>query len=122
MDIIAKIAEQRIQEAMERSEFDNLPNKGRPLDLDNDMWLPEDIRVAYRVLRNAGYVPPEAELRKEITSLRELIDTIDEDKERLKRIHQFNFKLLQLNTMRKKPFCSDYLSQYEAKLIERFIG
>ncbi len=122
MDIITKIAEQRIREAMERGEFDNLPNRGRPLNLTDDLWLPEDIRVAYRVLRNAGYVPPEAELRKEITSLRELIDTIDEDKERLKRIRQLNFKLLQLNTMRKKPFCSDNVSEYEDKFIKRFIG
>ncbi len=69
-----------------------------------------------------GYAPPEVELRKEIVSLRELIDTIDDDKERLKRIRRLNFRLLQLNTMRKKPFCSDDISEYGDTFIKRFIG
>ena len=78
MDVFARIAEKRIQKAMERGAFDNLPNRGKPLNLDSDSWIPPDLRMAYKVLKNAGFVPPEVELRKEILSLRELIDTTNE--------------------------------------------
>ena len=76
MNILRKIAEERIRTAIERGEFDNLKNKGKPLDLTEDTSVHEEIRIAYKVLKNAGYVPPEIELKKEIVSLKELIDTI----------------------------------------------
>ncbi len=120
MDVFQKIAEERIKEAMGRGEFDNLPNSGKPLKLDQDAWLPEDLRMAYKVLKNAGCVPPELDLRKEILCLRELIDTIDDDKERLKKIRQLNFKILKLNTMRKKPIYLEDLPEYEIKVISRY--
>lgn len=122
MDIFTKTAEQRIQEAIERGELDNLPNSGKPLNLDDDIWVPEDIRAAYQILKNAGYVPPEVELMKEIISLRKLIDTIDDDKERLKKIRQLNYKLLKLNTMRKRPLDIDCRSGYGEKFVKHLIG
>jgi hypothetical protein len=49
------LAERRIEEAIERGEFDDLPGAGRPLDLDDlDPSLPEELRLAYRILKNAG--------------------------------------------------------------------
>lgn len=58
---IAIIAEQRIQEAMQRGEFDELPCKGRPLDLGDDANIPEDLRMAYRLLKNGGYLDEAAQ-------------------------------------------------------------
>lgn len=52
------IAERKIAEAMERGDFDDLPGAGRPLDLSDDALIPEDLRMAYRILKNAGLVPP----------------------------------------------------------------
>ena len=54
-----KIVEQRIKEAMEKGEFDNLPGKGRPIPLEDDSHVPEDLRLAYKVLKNADCLPPE---------------------------------------------------------------
>jgi hypothetical protein len=52
------IAERKIEEALARGEFDGLPGEGRPLDLDDDDALvPEDLRMAYRILKNAGFAP-----------------------------------------------------------------
>jgi len=49
------IAERRLEEAIERGEFDDLPGAGLPLDLDDmDASLPEELRLAYRILKNAG--------------------------------------------------------------------
>jgi hypothetical protein len=63
------IAEEKIAEAIARGEFDNLPGAGRPLNLDDDALIPEELRLAYRILKNAGYVPPELETLNEIAQL-----------------------------------------------------
>jgi hypothetical protein len=54
------LIEQRIREATERGDFEGLPGTGQPMQLDDDLLVPEEVRVAHRILRNAGYVPPEA--------------------------------------------------------------
>ena len=72
------IAEQRIAEAMERGEFDDLPGAGEPLALHDDPLIPEDLRMAYRILKNAGFVPPELEAHKEIRRLEDLLATLAE--------------------------------------------
>ncbi len=121
VDIFQKIAEQKIREAIERGELDNLKNSGKPIQLDDDSWVPEDMRAAYRVLKNAGCLPPEMELKKEIISLKDLIYTLDDDKEKLKKIRELNFKILKLNTMRKRPFYIEDFPEYEEKLYDRLL-
>jgi len=74
MEAMAWIAEQRIREAMDEGAFDNLPGYGRPLRLDDDEHVPEDLRLAFRILKNAGALPPELEVRKEIVTLGRLLD------------------------------------------------
>ena len=69
------IAEQRIAEAIERGELSNLPGEGRPLVIDDDALVPEDLRMAYRILKNAGLVPPEVETLREIGELERLLET-----------------------------------------------
>jgi hypothetical protein len=70
------LVEKKISEALARGELDGLPGAGRPLALDDDRLVPEDLRMAYRILRNAGFVPPEVEARREIADLeRLLLDT-----------------------------------------------
>ena len=121
MDAFRKIAEDRIRAAMDRGEFDNLPNSGKPLKIEEDVSVPEDLRLAYRVLKNAGCLPPELELRKESVSLRELIDTIDDDKERLRKVRRLNFSLLKLNTIRERPFHINDIPEYEEPLLRRLV-
>jgi Domain of unknown function (DUF1992) len=66
------LVEQKLLEAVSRGEFDDLPGAGRPLDLDDDALVPEDLRLAYRMLKNAGFVPPEVEALNEIAALERL--------------------------------------------------
>lgn len=66
------LAERKIAEAVSRGEFDQLPGQGHPLVLDDDPLVPEDLRVAYRVLKNAGFVPPEVETLNQIAELERL--------------------------------------------------
>lgn len=78
MVLLNLIAEQRIEEAMRAGAFDDLPGAGKPLDLDDDRLVPEELRAAYRMLRNAGFVPPELEARREMAELHHLLATIDD--------------------------------------------
>jgi DNA-binding response OmpR family regulator len=59
-----------IQSAMERGEFENLKGKGKPLDLNEYFDTPEEIRLGYTLLKNAGYVPEEVQLRNQIEELK----------------------------------------------------
>jgi hypothetical protein len=72
-DMLDFLAEQKIAEAVSRGELEGLPGEGRPLELDDDKLIPEDLRLAYRILKNAGFVPPEVEALNEIADLERLV-------------------------------------------------
>ncbi|MDH5674522.1 MAG: DUF1992 domain-containing protein [Myxococcales bacterium] len=82
-----KSVEQQIQQARARGEFDNLKNRGKPLDHEAYFRAPEDMRVAYHLLGNAGFVPREVELQREIGELRDALgqSTDPETRQRLRR-------------------------------------
>jgi hypothetical protein len=66
---LTQLAEQRIAEAITRGELSNLPGEGEPLDLDDDRLIPVEQRLACRILKNAGVLPPELEEIAEINRL-----------------------------------------------------
>ena len=70
----ALIAENKIREAIRAGEFDNLPGAGKPVDLDGYFKLPEQLRVAFSILKNANCVPAEVELLNEIAALERQLD------------------------------------------------
>ena len=65
-----KTVESLLQEAIARGEFDDLPNKGKRLDLTEYFNTPEETRVAASILKNAGVKPPEVELLRQIAELK----------------------------------------------------
>ena len=77
--VLEHLAERRIEEAIARGDFDDLPGAGRPLDPDDDPLVPEDLRTAYRILKNAGYVPPEVQTLNDIAELERYIARDDID-------------------------------------------
>jgi hypothetical protein len=121
MNAFTRIAEDRIRRAIEENVFKDLENEGKPLRFEDETWVPEDLRMAYRVLKNAGHIPPELELKKEIMNLRSLVETIDDDAERLKKLAELNYKLLCFNMMRKKPLDLE-AREYEEKVEDRLLG
>ncbi|MEW6734592.1 MAG: DUF1992 domain-containing protein [Acidobacteriota bacterium] len=82
IDIFEQIANEKIKEAIERGEFDNLPGKGKPLDLEEDANVPPDLRLAYRIMKNAGVAPPEVSLRKELNNLKKQLAAAKTNEER----------------------------------------
>lgn len=69
MSIFARIAEAKIQEGIERGDFEGLPGRGKPLVFEDMSHVPPHLRLGYKVLRNAGVAPPEVELRREVYRL-----------------------------------------------------
>lgn len=82
MDMMSALVEQRIKEAMARGEFDNLPGKGRPLELEDMAHVPEELRVGFKLLRNAEMVPEEMLVSKEIIALQDLLALCKDEDER----------------------------------------
>ena len=119
MDLIAVLAERKILEAMERGEFDDLPGKGKPLELSDDPMVPDDLRVAYKVLKNAGYLPPEVELHNEIVRLRDLVDAACDEAQRNARVKELNVKLLRFNIMKKRPVNLEGVPEYRDRVMDR---
>ena len=114
------LAEHKIREALERGEFADLPGQGRPLDLTDAPLVPEDLRVAYRLLKNSGFLPPELEAQKEIHDLEQLIRGLHAGAERsraLRKLHLLNTKLGEL---RRGNGNLRIEAQYYEKLVERF--
>ena len=89
--------ERLIQEAIERGDFDNLRGRGRPLDLSDYFDLPPSQRVAYRLLRDAGFRPVEVELKLEIEALRERLAQTKDDEERRRLKTRMRDLTLELN-------------------------
>lgn len=87
MYLIDQLAEQHIQAALERGELNGLEGSGRPLELDDDSLVAEHLRAGYRLLKNAGYLPPEVAWRQEIASVEQLLMLAHSqaDRERLSR-------------------------------------
>ena len=120
MDAITYLAEQRIQQAIEEGAFENLPGKGRPLNLEDDSHIPEDWRMAHKLLKNANMLPPELETRQEMQRLQEHIDRSSDDEERRIYIRRLRMKQLQLDLALEKTgrhLPQHYANQAEAALL-----
>ena len=115
-----RIAERRILEAIRDGAFDDLPGAGQPLKLDDDSGVPEDLRIAYKILKNAGYVPPEVALRKEIAKTEDLLSGMENTKEKYRQIKKLNFLIMKLNMVRGTSTSLEKAQRYEKELAERF--
>jgi hypothetical protein len=90
VDLIERLAERHIQAAIERGELSGLPGEGRPLPHEDLSMVPEHLRAGYRLLKNAGYLPPELEALREIRDAEALLarirdpDLRDQQRKRLR--------------------------------------
>lgn len=94
-----RIVEALIQEAMERGEFDNLPGKGRPIDLTEYFETPEEIRLAQSVLKGAGMTAREVDLLKEIAGLRQSLARVIDERKKQEIEKQIQEKQLEFSLM-----------------------
>ncbi|MEE9565987.1 MAG: DnaJ family domain-containing protein [Desulfobacteria bacterium] len=115
-----KIAERRILEAIREGALDDLPGAGQPLELEDDSHVPEDLRVAHKILKNAGFVPEEVALRKEIVQAEDLLAGMEDTRAKYRQLKKLNFLIMKLNMLRKTHTGVEKTQRYEKKLAERF--
>lgn len=94
--MLSWLAEQKINEAIQKGEFDDLPGKGKPLELEDLSHVPEELRAAYKLMKNAGVIPEELQLRQEMLTLTDLIAACHHAGERQALRRQLDEKTLRL--------------------------
>jgi hypothetical protein len=119
MNFFAKIAENRIKAAMDAGEFDDLEGQGRPFKFEDESHIPPELRMAYKILKNADCLPPELELRREILRLQDLVASLPDEAEKLKQMQRLNFFIMKLGLMR--PVSAALLEHelYTPKILEK---
>lgn len=99
MGLIELLAEEKIQQGLREGLFENLPGKGKPQKFADDSAIPADLRVGYKLLKNAGYLPEEVRLRKELVTLNDLVHCCTDPVEKERISGEIKAKRLQFNQM-----------------------
>lgn len=120
VSFLHRIAEQRILEAQRDGAFDNLPGKGKPLELEDLSWVPEDLRIGYHVLKNAHVLPPEVELLKDIHSLEDLLKHVEDETERRSLAKSIQWKMIRLDMLKRRSLDLNTVRTYSRKLVAKF--
>jgi hypothetical protein len=119
LQAVAFIAEQRIAESMRKGEFDNLEGRGKKIVYEDDSMVPEDLRMAYKILKNAGYVPDDFLEEKEIVTATELLAAASDEQERYRQMQKLNYLIMKVNTRRRRPVNLELEQEYYRKVVER---
>jgi hypothetical protein len=114
-----KIVEERIRRAIAEGEFEDLAGKGEPLVLEDTSAVPEDLRLAFKILKNADCLPPEVELRKDIERTEDLIAAMPETAEKYRALKRLNFLIMKLNAMRRTSIGNEVPQRYALRTVER---
>lgn len=115
-----KIVEERILKAQKKGEFENLPGSGKPLVFDNNFYVPEELRLAFKILKNADCIPPEVELKKEIKQTEDLLVGMQDTSEKYRLLKKINFLIMKLNTVRDTSIMFEMPQHYMEQLVDRF--
>lgn len=115
MWLIDELAEQHILSALEKGELSGLPGEGKPLVLEDDSQVPAELRTAYRLLKNSGFLPPELESRREALALVDLLQQLDPVDHQAAEYHK-QLRLLELK-LRQAGLSTEFL--YEKRYGER---
>ena len=119
LHFLANRAERRIQEAQKEGAFDHLPGEGRPLDLEDDSAVPQELRMAYKVLKNAGYLPPELADRKEINTILDLLEHCEDGAEKLRQMQKLDVILMRMKSRRSRSVAITENNPYYEKVVRR---
>lgn len=115
-----KIAERKIEQAIAEGKIPDLSHwKNKPLPEDNMHSVPADLRLAYRMLKNAGYIPEELALCKEIMQTEELLAAATDEKDKYNQLKKLNFLKSKLECHQGRSLRIDDDSPYFSKVVDR---
>jgi hypothetical protein len=119
LDPLHSIAEKRIQEALDAGEFRDLAGAGKPLSLDDLAGVPEELRAGYSVLKGAGMLPEEMELKRAVANLDELIAACADDGELRELRRKRDATALRFSMLMERRGFNPALSEYAERLAEK---
>ncbi|MEG1653778.1 MAG: DUF1992 domain-containing protein [Hafnia sp.] len=119
MFLVDEWAERHINAALKRGELNNLSGEGKPLVLDDDSHVPAELRAGYRLLKNAGCLPPEIEQRNEAATIASILRSLSREhpdySELNKKLALLEFRL------RQAGMSTDFLhAEYVEHFAQRF--
>ena len=114
-----QLIEARIKKAQDKGAFEDLPGSGKPLDLEDDRHIPEELRMAHKILKNAGCTPPEVQIRKEIRTTEDLLANMTDTEQKYRTIKKLNYLVLKLNAMRSTNTSFDIPQRYYSEVVDR---
>ena len=118
-----RIAEQKIEQYLKEGRGHDLSHwKNKPLPLKDDMAnVPAHLRMAYRILRNAGYVPEEVALQKEIIRIEDMLAHCSDEQVKIKQMKKLEFLRVKLDSKMGKKLQVDVDSPYYSKVVENIL-
>jgi hypothetical protein len=119
INALRQIAERRIAQAIEDGTLKTEGWQNRPLPLDDDSFVPDDLKMAYKILKNSGYLPPEVEARKEVQKLEDLIAKTEDSHQRVKQMKKLSVLMMKIEAQRNRPSSIEQDDAYYRKLVER---
>ena len=118
MWLLDEWVERHISDAQRKGEFDNLPGSGEPLVLGDDSHIAPELRAGYRLLKNAGCLPPELEQRREAIELVDLLKSVRKDDPRHNELSR-RLTLIELK-LRQAGVSTDFLrGEYCERLMQK---
>jgi hypothetical protein len=119
MRLLPTLAEARIREAIARGDLNDLPGSGKRLELENLSQVPEDLRVGYLLLKNAGVLPEEMQVRKEMVTLEALLDACADAEERTRLRKDLNWKMIRFHVLMERRRPRALPQEYRRKLVAK---
>ncbi len=116
---IRLIAERRISEAVQKGHLDVKGWHNKPLPMTSDTLVPEELRMAHKILKNAGYLPPEIETKKEIQQIEDLLAACEDEHTRVKQIKKLNYLVMKLCAMKGDTVNIESQEEYYRQVVER---
>ncbi|MED1057228.1 DUF1992 domain-containing protein [Bacillus mycoides] len=121
MDVFLNIAEEKIRQAIRNGDLDHIPGKGKPLQLEDLSMVPLELRMSYKILKNAGMIPPEMELQKDILKIEDLIACCYDEVERKELQEELTAKTLRFQQVMEKRKIKDSSAfrMYQGKVFRK---
>jgi hypothetical protein len=120
LSIIQTIAERKIQQAMTNGTMADLSHwKDKPLPPDDMAHVPEELRMAYRLLKNGGYLPEEVTLQKEITRLEQLLPACADEREKIRQLRRISCLKTKLEARLGRPMDLGEDTPYYNRVVDR---
>ena len=119
LHFMASQAERRIAQAQKDGVFEHLPGEGKPLEMEDDSHIPAELRMAFKVLKNAGYVPPEIADRKEVSTILDLLEHCEDGAEKVRQMQKLDVILMRMNSRRERSVAITEHDPYYENVVRR---